>query len=160
MLVNHNGIPCHILKIKHPHRIWYHININLLLLGEDYIAEKLGVTDPAVQHLLQDEFYEAAKNYKKSEHILLDRHSLRYDKTYIQFYLADITPNSVTVYIETSLLTLFPNKPNGMKRPPLGCPWAVIHKSDTPEIIRDRLYHTYKSFGEALHRKLKKIMGW
>lgn len=51
-------------------------------------------------------------------------------------------------------------KPNGMKNAPRGCPWAIVNKADTPEILRDKFYDTRKSFGIAMHRKLKRIMNW
>ncbi len=158
MLINHNGIICHISKISQPHRIWYHIWVDLERYGDDYIREKLGVTDAILQKMLQDEFYEVAESRRKTK--VLESHNLRLDKTDYAFYLANETRDSITIYMEKGLFTLYPSHPGGMKHPPLGYPWAVIRKTDTPEIIRSKLYDYRKRFGIAMQKKLKKIMGW
>ena len=160
MLINHNSIICYVSKIDHPHRIWYHIRIDLERYGDNYIEEKLAITDPTVQRKLQDEFYEASRSYKKQKAKLLEGHNLRHDKTDYPYYLHNKTKNSVTVFIEKGLFTLYPSHPGGMKRPPLGYPWSTIYKSDTPEIIQSKLYDDRKRFGISLHKKLKKIMAW
>ncbi|RKX18565.1 MAG: hypothetical protein DRP26_04985 [Candidatus Zixiibacteriota bacterium] len=74
--------------------------------------------------------------------------------------MPDKTRDSVTVFIEKGLFTLFPSHPGGMKYPPCGCPWAIIYKTDTPDIIQSKLYDTRKRFGVSMHKKLKKIMAW
>ncbi len=160
MLINHNGIICNISKIDEPHTIWYHIRIDLERYGEDYIEEKLGVTDPIIQRKLQDEFYKASRSYKKEKSKLTEEHILQLDKLDYPFYLDNKNKNSITVFIEKGLFTLYPSHPGGMKHPPLGYPWATILKTDTPEIIQSKLYDTRKRFGVSMHKKLKKIMGW
>ncbi|MCD6161270.1 MAG: hypothetical protein J7K40_02520 [candidate division Zixibacteria bacterium] len=160
MFIDYNSTICFISKISEPYKFRYHIRADLERYGNDYIKEKLGVTDPDIQKQLQNEFYKATKSYKKSKQNLLERHTLRYLKTDFSFYLTDITPDSATIYFEKGLDALYPGKPRGLKNPPHGCPWAVIYKTDTPEIIQAKLYDAWKSFGVALHRKLKKIMGW
>lgn len=160
MLINHNGIICHISKINQPHRIWYHIWIDLERYGENYIREKLGITDQTVQRKLQDEFYRAVISYTSKPTETLEEHTLRLDKTDYPFYLTDKTKDSVTVFMEKGLFTLYPGQPNGMDRPPKGYPWTIIYKTDTPEVIQAKLYDHRKRFGPAMHRKLKKIMAW
>ena len=123
------------------------------LIRKDYIREKLGVTDPAVQEKLQDEFYRATKSYNQQQPELLEEHNLRLDKVDYQFYLTDSTGNSVTVFMEKGLFTLGENRPGGY-------PWAIINKSDTPEIIQAKLYDHRKRFGVAMYKKLWKICGW
>ncbi len=158
MFINHNGIICHISKIDSPHKIWYHIWIDLERYGENYIREKLGVTDAILQKTLQDEFYEVAESRRKTK--LLESHNLRLDKTDYAFYLTDKTEDSVTVFIEKGLFTLYPGQPNGIDRPPRGYPWAVIYENDTPEQIQAKLLDDRRKFGVALHKKLKRIMTW
>jgi len=160
MLINHNGMICYVSKIDHPHRIWYHIRIDLERYGEDYIEEKLGITVPTVQQQLQDEFYEASRSYKKQKAKLLEGHNLRLDKTDYPYYLHNKTKDSVTVFIEKGLFTLYPSHPGGMKHPPLGYPWTIIYKTDTPEIIQAKLYDHRKRFGPAMRKKLWKVCGW
>ena len=158
MLINHNGIICHISKISQPHKIWYHIWIDLERYGDDYIREKLGVTDAILQKTLQDEFYEATESRRKRK--VLESHNLRLDKTDYPFYLTNKSKDSITVFMEKGLFTLYPGQPNGMDRPPKGYPWAIIYKTDTPEIIQAKLYDHRKRFGPAMRKKLKKIMAW
>ena len=160
MFINHNGIICHISKISQPHRIWYHIWIDLERYGDNYIEEKLGVTDPKIQRKLQNEFYRAVISYKSKPTETLEAYDLRLDKTDYPFYLNSKTNNSVTVFIEKGLFTLYPGQPNGMERPPKGYPWSIIYKTDTPEIIQAKLYDHRKRFGPAMRKKLYKACGW
>ncbi len=152
MFINHNGIICHISKIDQPHRIWYHIWIDIARYGEDYIREKLGVTDPIIQQNLRNEFHRAVIAYRMKPTEVLEAHSLRLDKVDYPFYLANKTENSVTVYMEKGLFTLGENRPTGH-------PWAVIYKTDAPEQIQAKLYDHRKRFGPALRKKLWKICG-
>ncbi len=160
MLINHNGIICLISKIDQPHRIWYHIWIDIARYGENYIREKFAVTDPKIQGKLQDEFYRAVISYRSKPTEILETHVLRFDKTDYPFYLTDKTKDSVTVFIEKGLFTLYPSHPGGMKHPPLGYPWSIIYESDTPEIIQAKLYDHRKRFGPAMRKKLWKVCGW
>lgn len=160
IFINHNGIICHISKVDQPHKIWYHIWIDIARYGEDYIRGKLGVTDDKIQRKLQDEFCRAAESYKKQKAKLLEGHNLRLDKTDCPYYLHNKTKDSVTVFIEKGLFTLYPSHPSGMKHPPLGYSWSIINKTDTPEIIQAKLYDHRKRFGPAMRKKLWKVCGW
>ena len=160
MIINHNGILCHISKINQPHKIWYHISVTIERYGKDYIREKLGVTDPTIQQKLQDEFYRATKSYNQRQPELLEENNLRLDKTDYPFYLTDKARDSVLVFMEKGLFTLYPGQPNGMECPPKGYPWAIIDKTNTPEIIQAKLYDNRKRFGAAMYKKLWKICGW
>jgi hypothetical protein len=151
MFINHNGITCYVSKIDQP-RIWYHIWIDIQNFGNNYIKEKLGVTDPHLQQKLQDKFRQAIKSHIQQSD-LLEAHNLRLDKTDYPFYLAEKSKDSVTVFMEKGLFTLGEGRP-------LGYPWAVIHRHDTPEKIQAKLYDHRKRFGVAMHKKLRKIYGW
>ena len=91
---------------------------------------------------------------------MLEGHILRLDKTDYPFYVPDKTKDSVTVFMEKGLFTLYPGQPKGVDRPPKGYPWAIIYKSDTPKIIQAKLYDHRKRFGAAMRKKLKKILAW
>lgn len=151
--INHNGITCHISKIDQPYKIWYHIWVKIERYGEDYIEEKLGVTDPILQQEIQDEYNRAAKSYHQRRPKPLEGHNLRLDGTDYPYYLANKTRSSVTVYMEKGLFTLGENRPTGH-------PWAIINKADKPAQIQGKLYDHRKRFGEVMHKKLHKIMGW
>jgi hypothetical protein len=159
MFINHKDIICFISKISHPYRIWYHIWIDTRY-GDDYIREKFGVTDSLIQQKLQNEFQEALLSYRENPTDVLDPYVLRLDKTDYPFYLSAKTRDSVTVYMEKGLFTLYPDQPGGIERPPLGYPWAPIYRSDKPEIIQAKLYDHRKRFGVAMQKKLRKICGW
>lgn len=152
MFVNHQGIVCYISKIDSP-RIWYHIRVDIGNYGNDYIKEKLGITDPEAQRRLQDEFYRAANPSKIQQTDLLEEHDLRLDKVDIPFYLVNQTKNSVTVFMEKGLFTLGNDRLHGY-------PWAVIYNTDSPQMIQEKLFDHRKRFGTAMRKKLWKICEW
>jgi hypothetical protein len=156
MLINRNGIICHISKTNSPYQLWYPINLLIPQFGDNYVEEKLGVTDPDHVKRLQDEFLEALpRSNDKSEY--LKTNIFRFDKTDFAFYLADITESSVTIYIELLLST---EAYDGAGRCPRGYVWARITKKDTPETLGEKFYTTNKRFAKALHKKLWEMMGW
>ena len=152
MFINHNGIICYISKINHP-RIWYHIWVDIANYGQNYIKEKLGVTDPIIQQKLRDDFYHAIESHKIQQSDLLEEHNLRFDKTDYPFYLVNRTKFSITIFMEKGLFTLGENRP-------LGYPWAIIYRTDTPQQIQAKLFDHRKRFSEVMHKKLRKICSW
>ena len=157
MLINHHGIICHISKIEEPYRIWYHISHLIPEYSDKYIQEKLGVTDPPTIRRLRDEFDTALGTLNSGKPDLLEAHSFRFDKHEWTFYLDDKTENSITLFIERGLS---PNIIGQTGRHPRGLAWAVIDKADSPEMICQKLNDDQLAFAKALHKKLKKIMGW
>ncbi len=153
MFINHNGIICYISKISQPHKIWYHIWVDIANYGQRYIEEKLSVTDPDIQQKLRDEFYHAIESHTIQQSDLLEEHNLRFDKTDYPFYLMDKTKTSVTIFMEKGLFTL------GEWRP-LGYPWAVVYRTDTPQQIQAKLFDHRKQFGVSMYKKLRKICNW
>ena len=156
MLINRRGIVCHISKIEKPYRLWYPINLLIPQYGDDYVNEKLGVTDPDLVKQLQDEFLEAlTKSNDKSEY--LETHTVKFDKNDFEFYLTDITKSSATLFIE---ILFSPEAYHEPGRCPRGYVWTPITKKDTPEALGGKLYTTNKRFAKSLYKKLWKMMGW
>lgn len=159
MFINRKNDAYYISKTETPNNVWYPINLEIARYGEDYVKSKLGVTDPIQQRDLRIEFYEATRNTK----ILTDEveyQTLRYNDMEYPIYLHNRTAESVTVFIEKGLFTLYPGEPNEMDHPPNGYAWNVITCTDTPEIIQEKLYDTEFEFGIAMCDKLREIMGW
>ena len=152
MFINRNGLIYYISKLENP-RIWYHIWGDIANYGQDYIEEKFGVTDPDIQQKLRDDFYSAIESHKIQQSDLLEEYNLRFDKTDYPFYLIDKTKSSVIIFMEKGLFTLGENRP-------LGYPWAIIYRTDTPQQIQAKLFDHRKRFGEVMHKKLRTICGW
>ncbi|MCD6161032.1 MAG: hypothetical protein J7K40_01285 [candidate division Zixibacteria bacterium] len=152
MFILRKGQTCFISKIEEPHKIWYHINLDIPRYGDDYVRSKLGVTDSIQQRDIRIEFYEAIRNnnIRTDE---LKYHILRLDKTDYAYYTHQVYSNVVTVFIEKGLFTLDEHYLQGN-------PWAIICQKDTPEQIQAKLYDHRKRFGEVMHKKLQKICGW
>jgi hypothetical protein len=156
MYINRKGITCHIAKIDKP-RIWYPINLLIPSFSEEYIAEKLGITDPEKTKSLQDEFLQSLESVPTNSWDYLESRSVRHDKHDWMFYLADKNKSSATLFIE---LLISPEAYHGSERCPRGFVWTQVTKKDTPETLAEKLYTTNMRFAKALYRKLWKIMGW
>jgi hypothetical protein len=157
MLINRKGIICHVSKAETPHALWYPINLLIPRYGDDYIEEKLGVTDPETIQHLQDEFLVAFETISKGMPDILETHSVRFDKYDWDYYLADKCEESVTVFLERCLA---PEDIESSNRHASGYVWAVIERSDTPEEVCEKLQCTQEAFARAFYKKLWKIMGW
>ena len=152
MFILRNNETCFISKIEEPHKIWYHINLDIARYGDDYVKSKLGVTDPILQRDLRIEFYEAIRNSKIRTNEL-NYHILRLGKTDYRYYTLQEYSNVVTVFMEKGLFTLGEWYPQGN-------PWAIIYQKDTAEQIQAKLYDHRKRFGVAMKKNLDKICGW
>ena len=159
MFIERKGDIYFISKIESPYRVWYPILLDIALYSDDYVRSKLGVTDPIQQRDLRIEFYEAIRNSEiKTDEV--EYHALKINNVYLDFYLHEKTDDSVTVFIEKGLYTLYEGGPDEIDRPPAGNAWAIIDKSDTPEDIMKKFYDTEIEFEIAFHEKLRKIMNW
>jgi hypothetical protein len=157
MFINYKGSICFISKVEKPYRIWYGINLEIPIYGDDYVVEKLGVTDPIKIKELQDAFLDALTRVPQKSSELVESHTVRYDKYVWTFYLANKSKKSVTIFLKKN------PSPKVIKttgRHPLGCSWATIERTDTPEDLIRKLYSTEKQFFKALHKKLWKVMNW
>ena len=147
--------------IENPHRIWYHINLQIPRYGDDYAKSKLGVTDPIKQRDLRIQFYEAIRNPKDIiESNTLEPYFVDYGRFAVPFYIYKNAEDSVTVFIEKGFQTLKHNPETGAWEHGEGYPWGVINRIDTPEKIALKLYDDDIEFGDSMKEKLKKIMDW
>ena len=148
-----------ISKTNFPYSVWYNINLDIPRYGDDYVKSKLGVTDPIQQRDLRIEFYEAIRdNDLRTDEV--EYHTLKTSDLEYPVYLHNKTADSVTGFIEKGLFSIYPGEVNGMEHPPLGYAWNVFLRTDTPDIILEKLYDTDLEFGIALYDKLREIMNW
>jgi hypothetical protein len=156
MLINRRGTICHISKIDEPNKLWYPINLLITQYGNDYIEEKLGVTDPDLIKQLQDSFLDdLTKSNDRSKY--LETQAIKFNNNEIAFYLADITKTTAILYIE---ILIPPEAYCGAGRCPRGYIWTQISKKDTPDILNEKLCIDHMRFARALHKKLWKVIGW
>ncbi len=156
MFIKHNKTICYISYTTTPNRLWYHINIDIPIYGNDYIKEKLGITNPEQAEELRKQFEKAVESYDEHTADYLETHTLKFNSEQYPFYLVRISKTATMIFIEKGLHTLDPDNPQC----PRGNPWAVVYNSDSPEIIIDKFYDDRKALGIALHKKLKKLMNW
>ncbi|MCP3685987.1 MAG: hypothetical protein GY861_25360 [bacterium] len=156
MFIKHNKTICYLSFITAPNRLWYHINIDIQIYGNDYIKEKLGVIDPEQAEELRKQFEQAIESFDKRKTDYLEKHILKFNKEQYPFYLLRINKTATMIFIEKGLHTLDPDNPHY----PRGNPWAVVYNTDGPETIMNKLYDDRKDFGAEIHKKLKELMNW
>jgi hypothetical protein len=157
MLINLKGIISHISKIGTPYFIWYPMSLLMPELSEDYIRAKLGITKPEEVKFLQEEFMRTHRQILEEPPELLETHTVRYDNYDWYFHLAGRFKSSLNVFLERGLTVETANHEGHL---PQGYAWAVIQPDHSPEDINQLLYCGDVKFAKALHKKLKKIMGW
>jgi hypothetical protein len=77
LLVNRNGVICHLAKIGMPYHIWYPVSLLLPEFYENYITEKLGITDEKTIQWLKDQFQNDKRESIMPGVEILESHSLR-----------------------------------------------------------------------------------
>ncbi len=155
MFIKRNNQICYVSYITTPHRIWYHINIDIPIYGNDYIKEKLGVTNSEQAKGLRKQFEQAVKSYDEKTTDYLETHILNFNGEQYPFYIVHISKTATMIFIEKGLHAIYSDD---KLQCPRGNPWAVVYNTDSPETLMEKLYDNRKIFGVVIHKKLKKIM--
>ncbi len=157
MFIKRKNEICYISYITTPHRLWYHINIDIPVYGNDYIKEKLGITNPGQAEELRKQFEQAVKSYDDKTTDYLETQMINFNSDQYPFYIVRINKTATMVFIEKSLHTLYSDD---KLQCPRGNPWAIVYSTDCPEVVMEKLYDNRESFGEVMLMKLKKLMNW
>jgi hypothetical protein len=157
LLVNRNGVICHVAKIGVLYQIWYPVNLLLPEFYENYITEKLGITDAETIRWLQDQFRNDKRESIMPDAGILESHSLRHEKRDWLLHLDRNGERSVTIYLERGV---YPEPGNPIMPHQKGYAWGIIMSDDTPETINQTLHCGDLKFARALYKNLWKVMAW